>query len=136
MARLRRAIISFSVVSVVSVCSVVVLSPLAAAEQPRDEGERAFQKCYSCHSVERRETDLSGPNLAGIVGRRAAALASFLYSPAMQKAGADGLVWSDAALDRYLADPLEMIPETTMSFPGVKNAVERRAIIEYLRRFR
>jgi cytochrome c2 len=29
-----------------------------------------------------------------------------------------------------------MIPETTMSFPGVKNAAERRAIIDYLRRFR
>jgi cytochrome c2 len=29
-----------------------------------------------------------------------------------------------------------MIPQTTMSFPGVEDAAERRSIIEYLRRFR
>jgi cytochrome c2 len=121
-----------------SVHSVLILLSLAAPAlaQQRDAGERAFQKCYSCHSVDRAEKELSGPNLAGVVGRRAAALANFAYSPAMKKAGADGLVWSEEALERYLADPLEMIPETTMSFPGVKNAAERRTIIEYLRRFR
>lgn len=133
MARPGRAI-SFS--SMCSVLSVFVLSSLANAEHPRDEGERAFQKCYSCHSVNPKETDLSGPNLAGVIGRRAAALGGFQYSPAMKKAAAEGLVWTEEALDRYLADPLEMIPETTMSFPGVKNAAERRAVIGYLKRFR
>ena len=54
----------------------------------------------------------------------------------MKRAGAEGLVWNDEALERYLADPLGMIPETTMSFPGVKSAAERRTIIEYLGRFR
>jgi cytochrome c len=106
------------------------------AAEVRDAGERAFQKCYSCHSVDRNEKDLSGPNLAGVIGRRAGALPNFTYSPAMKNAGAGGLVWNDEALDRYLADPLEMIPETTMSFPGVKNAAERRALVDYLRRFR
>lgn len=132
MARLCRAISFFSVFSV----SSVFVFLFCAHAQQRDEGERAFQKCYSCHSVDAREKDLSGPNLAGVVGRRAASLPNFAYSPAMKKAGADGLVWTDEALDRYLADPLEMLPETTMSFPGVKNAAERRAVIEYLRRFR
>lgn len=112
----------------------VLLSPAYAQE--RDEGERAFQKCYSCHSVDRKETGLSGPNLAGVLDRRAASLPGFTYSPAMKKAGAAGLVWSEDALERYIADPLEMIPETTMSFPGVRNAAERRAVIDYLRRFR
>jgi cytochrome c2 len=106
-----------------------------AAAQQRDEGERAFQKCYSCHSVDARETGLSGPNLAGVIGRRAASRTDFAYSPAMKKAEAGGLVWSEEALDRYMADPLEMIPETTMSFPGVRDPAERRAIIAYLRRF-
>ena len=121
--------------SVSSVLTVFFLLSSPAAEQ-RDAGERAFQKCYACHSVDPKEKDLSGPNLAGVIGRRAGALADFTYSPAMKKAGAEGLVWNEGALERYLADPLEMIPETTMSFPGVKNAAERRAIIEYLRRFR
>lgn len=137
-ARLCRAFsFSSSFSSLFSVSSVVIsLFSAAHAQPPRDEGERAFQKCYSCHSVDPKETDLSGPNLAGVVGRRAAALPGFQFSAAMMKAGAEGLVWTDVALDRYLADPLEMIPETTMSFPGVKSAAERRAIIEYLKRFR
>lgn len=116
--------------------SILLSLPAPAQAQQRDAGERAFQKCISCHSVDRAEKELSGPNLAGIVGRRAASLANFAYSPAMKRAGAEGLVWSEEALERYLADPLEMIPETTMSFPGVKNAAERREIIGYLRRFR
>ncbi len=128
---------TFSFSTLFTASSVVIfLSSAAHAQQPRDEGERAFQKCYSCHSVDRKETDLSGPNLAGVVGRRAASHANFEYSPAMKKSGADGLVWTEETLDRYLADPLEMIPETTMSFPGVRNAAERRAIIEYLKRLR
>lgn len=125
------------VCSVSAACFVATLPASSArAEHPRDAGERAFLKCYSCHSVDPKETGLSGPNLAGIVGRRAAAVADFPYSPAMRKAGADGLVWNEDLLDRYLADPLEMIPETTMSFPGVRNAAERRAILDYLKRYR
>ena len=127
--RLCRAI-SFS-----SVLPVFFLLASASAQQ-RDEGERAFQKCYSCHSVDPKETNLSGPNLAGVVGRRAAARADFAYSPVMKKAGAEGLVWTEEALERYLADPLAMLPETTMSFPGVRDPAERRALIAYLGRFR
>ncbi len=131
LARLCRAIFLFSVSSV---SSVLILSVAAHAEQPRDAGERAFQKCYSCHSVDPKETNLSGPNLAGVIGRRAASLTGFKYSPAMKKAGAEGVVWDAATLDRYIADPLEMIPDTTMSIPGVRNATERRTIVEFLSR--
>lgn len=133
MAQYSRAI---SISSVSTVFSVFAFLSAACAQQPRDAGERAFQKCYSCHSVDPKETDLSGPNLAGVVGRRAGALSNFQYSPAMKKSGADGLVWTEETLDRYLADPLGMIPATTMSFQGVPSAAERRAIIEYLMRFR
>jgi cytochrome c len=118
-----------------SVFSVVILLSPAAAQE-RDEGARAFQKCFACHSVDRAEKNLSGPNLAGVIGRQAGTLPGFAYSRAMKMAGAEGLVWTEATLDRYLADPLEMIRETTMSFPGLANEAERRAVIGYLRRFR
>jgi cytochrome c len=120
---------------VCSVLSVFFLLSSAAAQQ-RDEGERAFQKCYSCHSVDPNEKDLSGPNLAGVIGRRAASLPNFEYSPAMKKAGAGGLVWSEETLERYLADPLEAVPGTTMGPVPLKDAAERRAVVAYLKRFR
>lgn len=71
-----------------------------------------------------------------MIGRRAASLPGFDYSRAMRKAGAEGLVWTEEALDRYVADPLDTINGTTMSFPGLRSAAERRTVIEYLRRFR
>jgi len=122
--------------AVVLAALTLLVAPSYAGAETQDAGERAYQKCYSCHSVDPKETHLSGPNLAGVIGRRAASLAGFDYSPAMKKAGAEGLVWTEAALDRYVADPLEEIPGTTMSFPGLRSAAERRAVIDYLRRFR
>ena len=134
MARRCRAIFSVSVLSVSSVVNFSLFATPGMAQR-RDEGARAFQKCISCHSVDPAEQNLPGPNLAGVVGRRAAALAGFDYSPAMKNAGAEGLVWSADALDHYLADPLEVLPGTTMSFPGHRAAAERRAVVVYLRRF-
>jgi len=116
--------------------AIGLLAADPALAQETDAGARAFQKCISCHSLDRAETDLSGPNLAGIVGRRAASLPGFAFSPAMRRAGAAGLVWTEAALERYLADPLGEIPGTTMSFGGVRDRGEVRALIAYLRRFR
>jgi cytochrome c len=132
LARLCRAFLFSSVFFVPS----VFLISLPAQAQQRDAGERAFQKCYSCHSVDPKEKDLSGPNLAGVIGRRAASLTDFQYSPALKKAAAGGLVWTEEAIDRYLADPLEAVPGTTMGPVGLKDAAERRAVIEYLKRFR
>lgn len=120
--------------AVAALCAALLFPPPASAEEA-DAGARAFQKCISCHGLDRAETDLSGPTLAGIVGRRAAAVAGFGYSPAMRRAGAEGLVWTADALHRYLTDPLGIMPDTTMSFAGVRDAGERRALIEYLRRF-
>ena len=82
------------------------------------------------------ERDLSGPTLAGVIGRRAASVPGFEFSPAMRRAGANGLVWTEAALQRYLRDPLGEIPGTTMSFAGIRSRAELQALIAYLRRFR
>ena len=99
-----------------------------------DPGERAFARCYACHSVDPEETDLPGPNLAGVVGRRAAALPDFRYSPAMRAVGARGLTWDVATLERYIADPQAVVPGTDMGLAGLSDQAERQAVIDYLRR--
>jgi cytochrome c len=120
--------------------AALLLSPVALAPAPApagaaDEGERAFQKCYACHSVREDETaGLPGPNLRGVVGRRAAAREDFEYSPALREAGRGGLVWSEGALDAFLADPAKALPGTTMSFVGLRSEAERSAVIDYLKR--
>jgi len=96
------------------------------------QGERVFQRCFACHSVVAGEDKLPGPNLRGVVGRRAGTQPGFRFSPVLIEAGARGLVWTRATLDAYLADPERFLPGTEMGLPGLRDAVERRNVIDYL----
>jgi cytochrome c len=103
----------------------------AAGADPA-RGERVFQRCFACHSVGAGEHTLPGPNLRGVVGRRAGTQLGFRFSPALIEAGARGLVWTRATLDAYLADPERFLPGTEMGMPGLSLAVDRRDVIDYL----
>jgi cytochrome c len=110
---------------------MVALGSAAHADAKR--GERVFQRCYACHSVVAGETKLPGPNLHGVLGRRAGTLPGFAFSPAMIAAGAGGLTWTRATLDAYLANPRAVVPGTEMGMPGgLPSAVDRQDVIDYL----
>jgi len=96
------------------------------------QGERVFQRCFACHSVVAGEDKLPGPNLRGVVGRRAGTQPGFRFSPVLIEAGARGLVWTRATLDAYLADPERFLPGTEMAMPGLREPVDRRDVIDYL----
>jgi cytochrome c2 len=111
----------------------LVLQPPAAAEgEGLSAGERAYQKCYSCHSLEGPDPRLQGPSLNGIVGREIAAEEGFTYSPAMRAYAGQQKRWTREALDAFIADPLAVVPGNEMGFFGIEDAEERRALIEYL----
>ena len=96
-------------------------------------GQRAFQRCFACHSVDPDEpAKLQGPNLSKLLGRPAAQLPGFAYSQAMRNAAATGLIWDAATLDRYLADPDSVVGGTAMSVPPVRDAQERADLVAYL----
>jgi cytochrome c len=97
-------------------------------------GERAFQKCYSCHTLEPGRNDLSGPTLYGIVGRRIAAESGFDYSPALRKFGEVEGKWGKGLLDKFISDPEAIVPGTSMMFHGMSDEAERAALIAYLER--
>jgi cytochrome c len=103
------------------------------AEADAARGERVFQRCYACHSVKPEESNLPGPNLGAVFGRRAGSLPGFDFSPAMIEAGLRRrLVWTRKTLDLFLADPERLVPGTTMAMPGLSKAGERRDVIDYL----
>ena len=97
---------------------------------PGSPGERAFMKCYSCHSALPGEHGLPGPNLADVMGRKAGSLPGFDYSPAFR--GLD-FHWDRDRLDRFLQNPDSLVPGTTMNAPPLTGA-ERAAILDYLSR--
>ncbi len=53
----------------------------------------------------------------------------FEYSDAMR---ATGFTWNRQTLDRFLTDPLGVVPGTTMTYDGIKDARERRDLVAYL----
>jgi cytochrome c len=97
-------------------------------------GTRVFQRCYACHSVDPNEKAmLQGPSLYQVIGRRAASVAGFSYSPAMIAKGEAGLVWTEEELVRFLLDPERTIPGNQMGFFGLPDARDRADLIAYLR---
>lgn len=102
-------------------------------------GEKAFKKCEVCHTVAAGKTKPTGPNLLGVVGRKAGS-ADFKYSDAMQKAAAKGLIWDEKNLNAYVEDPKKFLADYTgdakamnkMQF-SLKNPKEREDIIAYLK---
>ena len=43
------------------------------------------------------------------------------------------LTWDEKTLDRFLADPLKIVPGTTMTYVGIPDPQERADVIAYLR---
>lgn len=87
----------------------------------------AFAPCLTCHTVEAGRNG-SGPSLVGVMGRKAASIPGFPYSPAL---AASGIVWNPQTLDHWLAGPIRMVPGTRMVMP-VPDAAQRKAVIDYL----
>ncbi|OHV81417.1 cytochrome c family protein [Ensifer sp. LCM 4579] len=114
--------------------SALLLCPAAALAQEGDAeaGATVFKKCAACHVVDKDQNRV-GPSLQHIIGRTAGTHANFRYSPAMVKAGEEGLVWDEAKLHEYLRDPKAMVKGTKMAFPGLKKEEDVTNVIAYLK---
>jgi cytochrome c len=116
--------------------ALFALSAPALAQGDATKGKAAFAKCGICHQVGPGAKTLVGPELNGVVGRKAASVADYsMYSAGMKKLGEQGFVWDEQNLDKWITDPKAMIPDSPMSlaFPGIPDAGERADIIAYLK---
>src|SRR5438445_11320111 len=133
----RFARVLVPVVSVVPILGMLVFVARtlthAAVDPPGGDPPRRaalFQQCAACHSVE-TGVHLTGPSLAAIWNRRAATVPGFgRYTDALKRAA---ITWDSATLDRWLARPEAVVPDTTMTFAGIENARQRADVVAYLR---
>jgi len=102
-----------------------------AANQSGDPkaGEVIFKQCAACHSLD-PDTNKQGPTLAGLFGRHAGTVEDFNYSAANKNSG---IVWDEAILRKYLANPQALVPGTKMTFAGLKDPQQIEDMIAYLK---
>nr|WP_247875491.1 cytochrome c family protein [Azospirillum sp. TSH100] len=114
--------------------SVILISGGTVAAQAADgdaaSGKTVFNACKACHTIEAGGPNRVGPNLHGIVGRKAGSADGFSYSAAVKDAG---YVWDEQKLDTYLKDPKAALPGNKMAFAGVKDDAKRADLIAYLK---
>jgi cytochrome c len=116
-----------------TVCTAYVMLPVSqSAPQEKDvaSGQLVFNNaCRTCHTTKEGDNRL-GPNLYRIVGRKAGSLQTYRYSSAMK--GAD-FVWDEEELDRFMANPEQLVPGNNMKpFSGLASPQDRAKVIAFL----
>lgn len=106
---------------IATLAGALMLAIPAAAQDTGDaaKGEKSFNKCKACHSI----TDADGkdivkggkvgPNLWGVVGRKAGSVEGFKYSDSIVAAGEARLMWNPEDFTAYVADPTGFLKEKT-----------------------
>lgn len=120
----------------VALCLLAVAGSLPSVAQDAARGKALADQCLACHTLTATEDPGPGPTLAGIAGAKAGTRPDFEYSDAFQAANARGLIWSDAALNRFLANPQAEVPRNKMAFPPIASDADRADIVAYLKTLR
>lgn len=100
-----------------AVATLAAAPALAAGDA--EKGAKEFNKCKSCHSIVAADGTAivkggkTGPNLFGIVGRKAGSEEGFKYGAGLVELGETGLVWDEALIAAYVADPTAFVKEKT-----------------------
>jgi cytochrome c len=85
--------------------------------------------CPACHGVTKEDNAKVGPNLVGVVGRKAGTVKSLL-GPS-ENLTKYGVTWNAETLDEWLTNPNAKVPGTAMA--GILTDPQQRAdVIAYL----
>jgi cytochrome c len=112
--------------------ALIAASTAAAMAQDAQKGATVFNQCLPCHAIGAGAQNKIGPELNGLDGRKAGAVANFAYSDANKNSG---IVWNEASFKDYIKDPRAKVPGTKMIFPGVKNEQQANDLWAYLSQF-
>jgi cytochrome c len=100
---------------------------LAGANLKR--GQLMFILCRTCHDLEPDLPHKAGPNLHGIIGRKAGSIAGFKFSDAMVKSS---VVWTPETMDAWIKQPTALVPGSAMALAGLPSDADRASIIAWM----
>jgi cytochrome c len=114
------------------IVAVAIIAPAVCVAGKPDiaNGKTTFNTmCGVCHSVQETGGPTLGPNLLGVVGRKAGSQPDFtLYTPALK---ASKITWNKKTLDKFLVNPNAKVPGTAMPMQIPDNKT-RADVVAYL----
>jgi cytochrome c len=126
---MRALIIGVALLLGPGVEALAALAP-APAQAQVDAGRRLFARCTNCHEVGAGARNGFGPQLNGIVGRKAGSAPAYAYSPALKQAG---FVWNEQKLVAFIRDSEKVVPGNKMRFLSFMSEKQASDIVAYLR---
>lgn len=121
--------------SLMLAAAALALAPFSGAlAQDAEAGQRVFNQCRACHTINQGGRSGVGPNLYGLWDRAAGSVEGFRYSAPMRERATGGLVWNEENLRAYLTDPKAVVPAGSMSFAGIRNPQQLNDLLAYLQR--
>lgn len=105
-----------------------LLAPQAHGADAKN-GATVFQRCAICHSDTKGAAAKIGPNLFGVVGRKAGTQPNFPYSSAMKNSG---ITWTPDKLTAYVEHPAAVVPGNRMAFAGISRPADAADLVAYL----
>ena len=115
---------------VLTAAATLAAAGMARADGDAARGEKKFEECHSCHSLD-RDAESVGPSLFGMFGRKAGEGADFRYSPAMKRSG---IVWAPQTIDTFITDPQAMVAANRMPYAGMPDAADRADLMAFLQK--
>ncbi len=92
-------------------------------------GENVFKKCSACHMIQADGKNMIGPNLWGVIGRKAGSISDYSYSKALVAYAKD---WSFEEMNGFLIKPQKHVKGTKMAFAGLRKEKDRASVILFL----
>lgn len=98
--------------------ALLALAGPALADGDAAKGEQTFNKCKACHSIIKDDGTpvvkggKIGPNLYGVIGRKAGSEAGFNYGTGLKELGKD-VTWTQELIAEYVKNPTAFVKEKT-----------------------
>ena len=110
--------------------SVLIMAVATISAGAQAAAPASFAQCGVCHAVTKGAPNGIGPNLNGVVGKTAGAVTGFNYSTALKTSK---LVWNAATLDKWITNPMKLVPGSRMPYAGQADAKKRAEIVAYMK---
>lgn len=111
--------------------ALAVAAPAVASAQDVEAGKAQFNKCKACHQIGEGAKNALGPQLNGIIGRKAGTAEGFAgYSEAVKNSG---ITWDESNLAEWVQHDDKVVAGNKMIFPGIKDPAEAANVVAYIK---